>query len=261
MLEAINAATKNNYTARDPLVERFEKNGDIVARIATPLIYENSTSLKCPSTEVTSSVTASTVAEFVITLKSDEPYMWRSLFPEGTLTDDGKLETPKPFRMDNSGGDGVTVADFIESAELLEPVFSFPLDHETTFLREETTDTTREEIWYSPEKYSSSLIPNFNPNIPIVSNFINGVFNGLCTASTTQFQLKYNKELYSPVTWQDGASAVKYSRYCRLVPEFPEFKSALRVTFRFDTDNKNFLAYIRHIYTKAGVQHFYSIVY
>ena len=261
MLEELQAATKNNYAARDPLVERFKKNGDIVARIATPLIYESSTSLKFPSTEVTSSVTVSTVAEFILTLKSDEPYMWRSLFPEGELTDAGKLETPKPFRTDNTGGDGVTVADFIESAELLEPVFVFPLDHELTYLREETTNTTREEIWYSPEKYSSSIIPNFNPDIPLVTNFMKGVFDELCTASTTRFQLKYNKELYNPVTWQDGASNVKYSRYCRLVPEFPEFKSALRVTFRFDTDQKNFLAYIRHIYTKAGVQHFYSIVY
>lgn len=260
MLETIEAAKVRSKTGYDRL-EQFEINGDIVSKIATPVAYEASTTLKFPSTEVTSSAVASTVAEFRVTLKDDEPYMWRSLFPEGTLNGDGKIETPKPFRLDNSGGDGVTVADFIESAEILEPVFSIPLDHETTFLREETKDTTREEIWYSPEKYSSSIIPNFNPNIPIVTNFMNGVFNGLCTASTTQFQLKYNKELYNPVPWVDGSKDVIYTRYCRLVPDFPEFKSALRVTFRFDSDNKNFLAYIRHIYTKAGVQYFYSIVY
>lgn len=271
LLKEINAARYSSTTSG--LVEKFSKNGDDIFRKAYPKIVNSQNTLYYPSTEIISNTVPqdSFTVKWSIKLVDNESYLLQSLFPEGTLNDAGEWEAPKPFKATNSGGEGIFVPDSIDTIEISEPVFNFPLAPnmrqigETINGRLKTVtllSTRYEPPDYITEYYTNS-IPNFNPSRGIFGNFFDGVFNGVCSATTSTFALPYNKKLKTPRPWEDGASSVTYSQYCDLIPENKEYKSSMDIIFHFKDDKKldEFYVEIKNYYMVEGYQAFYSVRY
>lgn len=213
LLKTINAAPKGGESLER--LERFSMVGNVISRNAAPRIYAPSDATRTyyyPSMTFTTGVTpgADTVT-WKNELVQDEEYLFRALFPEGTFSDDGTFETPKDFTAENAGGESVIVADSIDSLELAGPVFSFPLELNLIVLSDTIKNGVRTLVQSSGENFPSSIIPGFDASKNLISQWMAGTFNGLATAETATYQTKYNKNLITPATWEDGADSVTYS--------------------------------------------------
>ena len=262
LLKTINAAYYG-YVTQNGLLERFSLTGNVLSRNATPKVWgHNSASRKYyyPSTTFNASPSPSSdTVTFKLSLVEDEAYMFRALFPEGTSSDDGTFEIPKNFTAENAGGESVAVSDSIDSIEIAGPVFNIPIELELFSESSTTKDGVRTEIQYYKGEYSSSIIPGFDTSIPLVNQFLAGIFNNLVSAETSTFQIQYNKKLMTPATWKDGATSILYSQYCLLTPVNPEFKRSMNVNFRFDASLKTFTINIRNIYMTTDKQVFWQV--
>ena len=255
LLKTINAA----------LFERFSIDGNTISRKAAPKIYAPEGATRTYYYPAMSSnigpVPTSDTVTWKATLVEDEAYLFRSLFPEGTFSDDGTFETQKNFTAENAGGESVIVADSIDSLELAGPVFSFPLELNLIVLSDTTKNGVRTLVQSSGKNYSSSIIPGFDSSKNLISQWMAGTFNGLATAETATFHTKYNKELITPATWEDGADSITYSPYCVLVPENIMFKRSMNIIFHFTAGLGEFWVEIKSLYNATGYPVFYSVKY
>lgn len=264
LLKTINAALYGS-TLQEGLLERFSLAGNVISRNATPMVYTPpgaTSTYYYPSTTFTNSPTpgADTVT-WKNELVQDEEYLFRSLFPEGTFSDDGTFETPKVFTAENAGGESVIVADSIDSLELAGPVFSFPLELNLIVLSDTIKNGVRTFVQSSGKNYSSSIIPGFDSSKNLISQWMAGTFNGLATAETATFHTKYNKELITPAAWEDGADSITYSPYCVLTPENIMFKRSMHIIFHFTAGLGEFWVEIRSIYNATDYPVFYYVKY
>ena len=263
LLKTINAAPKGGEGKKH--LERFEIDGNVILRKSAPKIYAPSGATKTYYFPSTSFTNDSTPGADTVTWKNelvqDEEYLFRALFPGGAFSDDGTFETPKNFTAENAGGESVIVADSIDSLELAGPVFSFPLELNLIVLSDTTKNGVRTLIQSSGKNYSSSIIPGFDSSKNLISQWMAGTFNGLATAETTTFHTKYNKELITPATWEDGADSITYSPYCVLAPENIMFKRSMHIVFHFTAGLGEFWAEIRSLYNATGYPVFYSVKY
>lgn len=264
LLKEINAAFYGS-TLKEGLLERFSMSGNVLSRNATPKVWGyNSATRKYyyPSTTFKASPSPSSdTVTFNISVVEDEAYMFRALFPGGTISDDGTFETQKNFTAENAGGESVAVSDYIDSVEIAGPVFSIPIELDLFSESSTTKDGVRTEIQYYKGEYSSSIIPGFDSSRPLVNQFLTGTFNNLVSAETSTFQINYNKELMTPATWEDGATSILYSQYCLLTPVNPEFKRSMNVNFKFDASLETFTVNIRNIYMTTDKQVFWQVRY
>lgn len=264
LLKTINAAPYGS-TLRDGLLERFSISGNVLSRNAAPKTYTPQGATRTyyfPATSFNvAPVPSPDSVSWRATLVEDEAYLFRALFPEGTFSDDGTFETPKDFTAENAGGESVIVADSIDSLELAGPVFYFPIELNLIVLSDTTENGVRTFVQSSVKNYSSSIIPGFDSSKNLISQWMDGTFNGLATAETATFQTKYNKELITPATWEDGSDSVTYSPYCILTPVNIEFKRSMNIIFHFTADFGEFWIEIRSTYNATDYPVFYSVKY
>ena len=263
LLKTINAAPEGGDSIK--YLERFSIDGNVISRNATPKAYGYLSATRTyyyPSTTFTNGPTpgADTVT-WKNELVQDEEYLFRALFPDGTFSDDGTFEIPKDFTAKNAGGESVIVADSIDSLELAGPVFSFPLELNLIVLSDTTKNGVRTLVQSSGKNYSSSIIPGFDSSKNIISQWMAGTLNGLATAETATFHTKYNKELITPATWEDGADSITYSPYCVLTPENIMFKRSMHIIFHFTAGLGEFWVEIKSLYNATGYPVFYSVKY
>lgn len=264
-LKVVNAALFGG-NVRPGLLERFAMSNDVITRVATPIEYApNSTTrtyyFPSESFNVVPSPTPNAVI-FKITLIEDRALLFTSLFPEGTLSDDGTFETSKDFTAENAGGETVVVSDYIESVEISSPVFSIPLELKILSQNSTTANGTRTETISYDGLFPSSIIPNFDPSTPLVNQqLLYGTFNGIVSAETSTYKIKYNKELITPATWEDGSDSVNYSPYCVLTPENIEFKRSMHVYFNFSSNLETFRVNIINYYNAKNYAPFYHVKY
>lgn len=264
LLKTINAAYYGNVTQKDHL-ERFTLAGNVLSRNATPKVWGYNQATRkyyYPSATFKASPSPSSdTVTFNISVVEDEAYMFRALFPEGTISDDGTFESPKNFTAENAGGESVAVSDYIDSIQVAGPIFSIPIELDLFSESSTIKDGVRTEIQYYKGEYSSNIIPGFDASKPLVNQFLAGIFNDLVSAETSTFQIHYNKELTTPATWEDGATSILYSQYCLLTPVNPEFKRSMNVNFKFDASLKTFTVNIRNIYMTTEKQVFWQVRY
>ena len=263
LLKTINAAPEDGSSGKH--LERFAIDENVISRKAAPKIYAPSDAIRTSCFPSTSFTNDTTPGPNTVTWKNglvqDEEYLFRALFPEGAFSDDGTFETQKNFTAENAGGESVIVADSIDSLELAGPVFSFPLELNLIVLSDTTKNGVRTLVQSSGKNYSSSIIPGFDSSKNLISQWMAGTFNGLATAETATFHTKYNKELITPATWEDGADSITYSPYCVLVPENIMFKRSMNIIFHFTAGLGEFWVEIRSLYNATGYPVFYSVKY
>lgn len=263
LLKTINAAPEGGESLKH--LERFAMVGNVISRNAAPKAYAPQGATRTYYYPATSFTTSSTPSADKVTWKNelvqDEEYLFRALFPEGIINDDGTFEAPKNFTAENAGGESVAVSDSIDSLELAVPAFTFPLELNLIILSDTTKNGVRTLVQSSGESFSSSIIPGFDSSKNLISQWMAGTFNGLATAKTATYQAKYNKELITPATWEDGADSVTYSPYCVLTPENIVFKRSINIIFHFKAGLGEFWVEIRSIYNATDYPVLYSVKY
>ena len=221
-LERIHRADKFlNYVC-----ERFEREGNIIKKVATPGFTGTAHNVAYPGNNVTTAVEdyGNNGLTFFFTVEQSPALLLTHIFPGGVMVDDQNIEVAKPLLLENKGGEYITVnLNNITSTEILNVniLTTKPL------VVEETTTLPYAKYRQVRTKYrqvSYTYFNGYDDSKSIQENYNDGVFDSLFQIKKAPFYVNYTQKLDTPRVWEDGQNQVYYSRYCILSPENKAFK-------------------------------------
>ena len=206
--------------------ERFEREGDIIKKIAMPGFTGVAHNVAYPGNNVTTAVEdhGKNGLVFFFTVEQSPALLLTHIFPGGVMVDDQNIEVAKPLLLENKGGEYITVnLNNITSTEILNVniLTTKPL------VVEETTTLSYAKYRQVRTKYrqvSYTYFNGYDDSKSIQENYNDGVFDSLFQIETAPFYVNYTQKLDAPRVWKDGANQVYYSKYCTLTPEKKVFK-------------------------------------
>lgn len=206
--------------------ERFECEGNIIKKVATPGFTGTAHNIACPGNNVTTAVEdhGKNGLTFLFTVEQSPALLLTQIFPDGVMVDDRHIEISKPLLLENKGGEYITVnLNNITSTEILN------VDILTTkpLVVEETTTFPSAKYRQVRTKYrqvSYTYFNGYDDNKSIQENYSDGVFDSVFQIETAPFYVNYTQKLDTPRVWRDGENQVYYSKYCTLTPENKAFK-------------------------------------
>ena len=206
--------------------ERFEREGDIIKKVATPGFTGTAHNVACPGNVVTTDVQdhGNNGLTFLFTVKQSPALLLTQIFPGGVMVDDKHIEISKPLLLENKGGEYITVnLNNIMSTEIL----NVNILTTSPLVVEETTTFQNNKYRRVRTKYrqvSYTYFSGYDDNKSIQENYSDGVFDSVFQIETAPFYVNYTQKLDTPRVWKDGQNQVYYSRYCILTPENKAFK-------------------------------------
>ena len=102
--------------------ERFEREGNIIKKVATPGFAGTAHNIACPGNSVITEVQdhGKNGLTFLFTVEQSPSLLLSQIFPDGVMVDDRHIEIPKPLLLENKGGEYITVnLNNITSTEIL----------------------------------------------------------------------------------------------------------------------------------------------
>lgn len=213
--------------------ERFEREGDIIRKVATPGFTGTAHNIACPGNSIIKEFQdhGKNGLTFLFTVEQSPAFLLTQIFPGGVMVDDQNIEVSKPLLLENKGGEYITVnLNNITSTEIL------TVDILTTkpLVVEETTAlqyTKYRQVRTVYRKVSYTYFSGYNDNKSIQENYSDGVFDSVFQIETSPFYVNYTQKLDAPRVWRDGENQVYYSKYCTLTPENKAFKYYTMVNF------------------------------
>lgn len=206
--------------------ERFEREGNIIKKIATPGFTGTAHNVAYPGNSIKTEVQdhGNNGLTFLFTVEQSPALLLTHIFPDGVMVDDRNIEVAKPLLLENKGGEYITVnLNNITSTEILNVnmLTTKPL------VVEETTkfqNTKYRQVRTKYRQVSYTYFNGYDDNKSMQENYSDGVFDSLFQIETAPFNVNYTQKLDTPRVWKDGQNQVYYSRYCILTPENKAFK-------------------------------------
>ena len=208
------------------ICERFEREGNIIKKVATPGFTGTAHNVAYPGNNATTAVEdhGKNGLIFFFTVEQSPVLLLTHIFPGGVMVDDQTIEVSKPLLLENKGGEYITVnLNNITSTEILNVniLTTKPL------VVEETTTLPYAKYRQVRTKYrqvSYTYFNGYDDSKSIQENYNDGVFDSLFQIETAPFYVNYTQKLDTPRVWKDGQNQIYYSRYCTLTPENKSFK-------------------------------------
>ena len=206
--------------------ERFEREGDIIRKVATPGFTGTAHNVACPGNNVIKEVQdhGSNGLTFLFTVEQTPALLLTQIFPGGVMVGDQNIEVAKPLLLENKGGEYITVnLNNITSTEIL----NVNISTNKPLVVEETTkfqNTKYRQVRTKYRQVSYTYFNGYDDSKSIQENYNDGVFDSLFQIETAPFYVNYTQKLDTPRVWKDGQKQVYYSRYCILTPENKAFK-------------------------------------
>lgn len=206
--------------------ERFEREGNIIKKIATPSFYDKLPYIAFPGDSLTrtSSDTERDTVKFFFEVEQKPSVLLTQIFPEGRMVDDSHIEVDKPLLLENKGGEYISTSLNIEALEIvnIDLLTSKPLTVESV-----TRNIQKNKYTFVTTKYRnffSSVFEGYDESKSLKENYNAGYFDDKFKIETNIFNMGYKSSLDVPRHWEDGARMVYYSKYCTLTPENKIFK-------------------------------------
>ena len=206
--------------------ERFEQEGNIIKKVATPGFTGTAHNVAYPGNSIIKEIhdNGKNGLTFLFTVEQSPAFLLTQIFPEGVMIDDRHIEISKPLLLKNKGGEYITVnLNNITSTEILN-VDILTTNH---LIVEETYTTPYTKYRQTYTKYrqvSYSYFNGYDDSKSLQENYKDGVFDSVFQIETAPFYVNYTQKLDTPRVWRDGKDQVYYSKYCTLAPENKAFK-------------------------------------
>lgn len=206
--------------------ERFEREGNIIKKVATPGFTGTSHNVACPGNNVTTAVEdhGKNGLTFFFTVEQSPALLLTHIFPDGVMVDDRHIEISKPLLLENKGGEYITVnLNNITSTEILNVniLTTKPLVVEETIT---LPSAKYRQVRTKYRQVSYTYFNGYDDGKSIQENYNDGVFDNVFQIETAPFYVNYTQKLDTPRVWGDGENQVYYSKYCTLTPEKKAFK-------------------------------------
>ena len=244
--------------------ERFEREGNIIKKIATPSFYGKLPYIAFPGDSITrtSSDAERDTVKFFFEVEQKPSVLLTQIFPEGRMVDDSHLEVDKPLSLENKGGEYISTNLNIEALEIvnIDLLTSKPLTVESV-----TNNIMKDQYTFVTTKYHnffSSVFEGYDESKSLKENYNAGYFDDKFKIETNIFNMGYKSSLDVPRHWKDGESMVYYSKYCTLTPENKIFKFYVEFDIIQDhIDIKWLHLYKYERFTLPNVPTFSKIIY
>lgn len=206
--------------------ERFEREGDIIKKVAMPGFTGNAHNVAYPGSNVIKEVVdrGNNGLTFLFTVEKSPSLLLTQIFPGGVMVDDRNIEVAKPLLLENKGGEYITVnLNNIMSTEIL----NVNILTTNPLVVEETRTTPYPKYMNKYTKYRQvpyTYFSGYDDSKSLQENYNDGVFDSLIQIETAPFYVNYTQKLDTPRVWKDGQNQIYYSRYCILTPENKAFK-------------------------------------
>ena len=214
------------------ICERFEREGNIIKKVATPGFTGTAHNVAYPGNSVITEFQdhGNNGLTFLFTVEQSPAFLLTQIFPGGVMVDDKHIEISKPLLLENKGGEYITVnLNNITSIEILNVniLTTKPLTvEETTTL----PLTKYRQVITKYRQVSYTYFNGYDDSKSIQENYNDGVFDSLFQIETAPFYVNYTQKLDTPQVWQDGQNQVYYSKYCTLTPENKAFKYYIQIS-------------------------------